>query len=781
MAQLADDETRRNDSTARIDSLPLSNRTLRRLEESNIATVRDLAARSDVELLRIPGFGHTCLREVRAVLQVHRASGEAPFTDPAATSFPDFTLPPNILDSRIGDLPIPNRARRVFQRDGIHTVRDFVAAGPERILQLRNFGAVTMHDVNRAIHSAARTLHDGAQFEPLLQVPRVSERDNGALARVSIGSLDLPRRARRACLELGIRTLKDFVGLDMNQLLVRKNFGQATLRRIQSEVERFLEGLPDPSLGFGGLLNSLFSRLQDKERRLIDLREGRFGEEPKTLGETGQLLEITESRACQIEHAAWSKLRRFAAGAVEPIADSVKHALLTRGGLAEPADLLSDEALRDCGLEPNFLARILARLLPHHVARLADGRLAAVPAATLCSLTSRLRKRLRRGGGSQPLDALVTDVARGLDLGEHAATLVRALCENVFHREVAADSDGVLRVRTPAQGLGDDLVAILDSFGEPMHFAEIARQLPGETDPEKVRLRLCRDERFVLVGRGQYELTQRFSVPPAIRARIAELAEQRLFESARPTSVALIHRSLQSDPELADSSEFVVAKVLREDARFRHLGRGSFALSAGGEESVTHVSDLLKEILEQAGTPLSYAELRRRVQERRRVSDGAISATLVGRDIFLRVARGWFDLATRHPLDEAQRRAIAEGARVHLRAHGSVASLDDLVKALGPVLPEPSTTSAVMLGDLLRRIGGFSFVSGGFVRLDDERRLEELEKRAVDSLREAGDPMRPSSLARRLELDRASTALLKEILKSSARVQPIGDGRYRAR
>lgn len=780
MAHVAD-ESRRNAPAARIDSLPLSNRTLRRLEEARITTVDELASRPDSDLLAIPGFGHTCLREVRAVLQVHRAAGGENLSSPGADRFPELDLPGSLLESRIGDLPIPNRARSVFHREGIVTVRDFVSAGPARILGLRNFGAVTLHDVNRVIHSAARTIKDGESYAPLLQVPRVGDRDTEELSRVSLTSLDLPRRARRACLELGIRTLKDFVGLDMNELLVRRNFGQATLRRIQREVERFIEGLPSEQRGFAGYLDSLFARLQDKERRLIDLREGRDGSDPLTLGETGAILEITESRACQIEHAAWSKLRRFAAGSVEPIADAVKSSLLEHGGLAPPDRLLARAPFAQCGLDPKFLGRILARLLPHHLARLADGRLAAVPAATLCSLATRLRKRLRRGGTSQTLAALTVDVGRGLDLGVHAETLVRALCENMFRREIAADSDGTLRVRTPAQGLGDDLAAVLEASDGPMHFTEIARRLPLDADAEKVRLRLCRDERFVLVGRGMYELARRFEVPEPIRDRVARLAQQKLEESGRPTSVALLHRALTTDPSLAETSEFVVAKVLREDRRFRHLGRGSFGLASRDQENVAHVSDLLKDILEEAGGPLSYAELRKRVQERRRVSDGAISATLVGRDTFLRVARGWFDLASRHPLDETARRKIGDAARDHLAAHGGVAALDDLASALHAHLPDGASTTGVLLGDILRRMGGFSFVSGGFVREADDRRLEELERRAVDSLREAGDAMRPSSLARRLGLDAAATALLKEVLKGSARVESLGDGRYRSR
>ncbi len=782
------DRQSRDDLETPIDSLPLSNRTLRRLQEGGIALVGDLIARSDEDLLRVPGFGHTCLREVRAVLQVYRASGTDCLVDDSSAAFPR-DLPDSIKDLRLVDLPIPNRARSIFQREHILTVRDYMKIGPETILAYKNFGAVTLADVNRAIHAAASALGEKNRLTPLLQVPRMQGEasDDADLSRVSIAALDLPRRARRACVELGIRTLRDFAGLDMNALLVRKNFGQATLRRIQREVERFLALPADSRSGFDGVLATLLARLQDKERRLVELREGGSGAAPKTLGEVGAILEITESRACQIEHSAWAKLRRFATGHIEPIADAVTQTLLRHGGLAGPEALVQHELFAVSEMPPSYLGRILAKLLPHHVGRLADGRLAAVPAATLCTLTARLRKRLRRGGGSQELAALIAETGRGLDLGENGATLVRALCENVFHREVTEDEEGSARVRTPSQALGDSLVAVLVNAKKPLHFTEIATRLEAAgdreaADAEKVRLRLCRDERFVLVGRGVYDLAHRFSVPQELCAKIAERAAVRLSESGRPTSVSLLHQILVEEKELSEVSEFVVAAVMREDARFRHLGRGTFALADMGNGNLAHVSDLLEKILLAHDGPLAYSDLRKRVQEQRRVSDGAISATLVGRETFLRVARGWFDLASRYPLSDDARLRLAGGIRTSLFASHGVAALGDLLDVARSAVPEaPFVFNPVLLGDLLRRIGGFRFVSGGFIQIVDDRIDQDLEQRALATLREAGEPMRPSSIMRRLQLSPAEGAVLRRVLKGSSRFEAHGDGRYGAR
>jgi DNA-directed RNA polymerase alpha subunit len=776
---------------AAIESLPLSNRTLCRLRDAGIATIGQLAERSDEQLLALDGFGHTCLGEVRAALRVLEVAGRDPLLDPDDESFPT-DVSAALHATRLGDLPIPNRARSVFRREGIATVGEFLARGPQGALALKNFGAVTLANVNRAIRAADHAVRDGERLEPLLRVPRIggggAAVEDGELGRIPLSQLDLPRRARRVCTELGIRTLRDLAALERDALLVRRNLGQATLRRIQREVERFLAQCQEPEKpGFAGTLESLLARLQPKERRLIELREGCDDDAPRTLVDVGAALEITESRACQIEHAAWSKLRRFAADRLEPVAIAAERVLLAAGGLAPPDALLADPEFAAIGLRPRFLGRMLARLIPHRLARLADERLAALPAATLLSLTSRLRKRLRRGGEPPELDALVAEIGRGLDLDARAPRIVAALCENFFRREVTPDERGRARVHTATQALGDALRRVLADAGGPLHFAAIAKQLAAsgrseDADPEKVRLRLCRDDRFVLVGRGMYDLALRFALPEPVRTAIVMQVEAVLLETSRPTSVALLQRAAAAaDPSLAGVSEYAFATVLRSAPAFRHLGRGTFVLAAAAPSSVAHVSDLLVAILEEECAPLAYAELRRRVHEKRRVSDGAISATLVGHAAFVRIARGRFDLASRWPLDDAARRAIAASCRATLASRSGVASLEDLAAALDGETFATVRLHPVLIGDVLRRAGGFEFLGSGFVQLADDSRLAELADLAYTQLRSAGEPLRPSTLARKLQLDAARTAALRRALRGDDRFTSLADGRYALR
>jgi hypothetical protein len=383
------------------------------------------------------------------------------------------------------------------------------------------------------------------------------------------------------------------------------------------------------------------------------------------------------------------------------------------------------------------------------------------------------------------LEQLGADVLRGLDTGPERLELVRAMCEVLFRREVTAGPDGEVVVRTPAQGLGDDLRRILLQAGQALHFTEIARQLAlppylrTELSDEKVRLRLCRDRRFVLVRRGLYDLTERFRIEPSLRAALTTRALKVLQEMKRPSSVALLGAELRREARFSGVNEFVLAAVLREDPRFTHLGRGTFVPEGSGRTSVVHVSEILREILRQSGGPLTYAELRRRVQAQRHVSDGAISATLVGRKLFLRVARGVFDLADRHPFDDRARKRIAEEAGRLLDASGGVLSLQQLNERLTSVRsPAGDRPGAILVGDLLRRQGGYLFLGGGYICRADGRLETALIRNALRTLAEAGEPLRPTTIARRLELGAGATALLRRVLRDDPRFRAHPEGRF---
>jgi RNA polymerase primary sigma factor len=59
-------------------------------------------------------------------------------------------------------------------------------------------------------------------------------------------------------------------------------------------------------------IEEMLEKLPEKERRVIELRFGLRGEEPKTLREIGEILNISRERVRQLETRALRKLRNMA-------------------------------------------------------------------------------------------------------------------------------------------------------------------------------------------------------------------------------------------------------------------------------------------------------------------------------------------------------------------------------------------------------------------------------------------------------------------------------------
>lgn len=60
----------RNPLDVRVDELELSVRTMNCLKNEGVRIVRDLIAKSEVELIRAPNFGRKSLNEVKEILRV---------------------------------------------------------------------------------------------------------------------------------------------------------------------------------------------------------------------------------------------------------------------------------------------------------------------------------------------------------------------------------------------------------------------------------------------------------------------------------------------------------------------------------------------------------------------------------------------------------------------------------------------------------------------------------------------------------------------------------------
>jgi DNA-directed RNA polymerase delta subunit len=82
---------------------------------------------------------------------------------------------------------------------------------------------------------------------------------------------------------------------------------------------------------------------------------------------------------------------------------------------------------------------------------------------------------------------------------------------------------------------------------------------------------------------------------------------------------------------------------LIKDGRFVLIGRGIYALKEWGYSKGT-VSDIISDVLKQAGEPLHRDEIVKRVLESRQVKETTILLNLQGKSQFKRVAKATYTL-----------------------------------------------------------------------------------------------------------------------------------------
>jgi len=175
---------------------------------------------------------------------------------------------------------------------------------------------------------------------------------------------------------------------------------------------------------------------------------------------------------------------------------------------------------------------------------------------------------------------------------------------------------------------------ILQSGDSPLTPEEILEKMAArfgrdiaQRNPRALGQALTEKQGYYLLGPRTYGLRQHFKLSKNLRAQVKTDFAQLLAREKRPIST----------PELIQKYEFgwtrqtnsyELACLLRADARFADLGKFLFALADWGIQEREYVKDLIQNILEQAGQPLTSAEVLQRIQQFRSVAPNSISGHL---------------------------------------------------------------------------------------------------------------------------------------------------------
>lgn len=185
----------------------------------------------------------------------------------------------------------------------------------------------------------------------------------------------------------------------------------------------------------------------------------------------------------------------------------------------------------------------------------------------------------------------------------------------------------------------DDVVKTIKEHGEPIHIEKLHDKLSYE-HPNHVR-GLASTSKLLASLKDVWGLTKWPAVNPKnIRDKIYVV----LSEKGKPMHFSDIATTIKkSDFKRKDVTTQAIHNELIKDKRFVLIGRGIYALNSWGYSKGT-VSDVIADILREAGEPLHRDEIIKRMLKKRQVKETTVLLNLQSKPQFKRVAKATYAL-----------------------------------------------------------------------------------------------------------------------------------------
>lgn len=330
------------------------------------------------------------------------------------------------------------------------------------------------------------------------------------------------------------------------------------------------------------LVGVLGSIDRDREREIIARRFGLY-DRKETLEQIGELLGITRERVRQLEKVVIAKLKAAALS----------------GSLPEIKDI-----------ERNMLV-ILAK--QKQVMRISE-------------LATQLSKQGSKIDQSRVF--FLAELSPGLSVIEESDHYFNAVGIKSIHDEK--------KIRE----LTNRIVETVKKIGQPSPIEAIAKA--ANLSDIKHAAALAKISKYLAELNGQWGLTKWPMVNPKnIRDKIYVILHKRGTHMHFNEIAEAIRKS---DFKRKDVTTQAIHNELIKDKRFVLIGRGIYALQEWGYKKGT-VSDMISEVLKEAGEPLHRDEIVKRVLKMRHVKETTILLNLQGKSQFKRIAKATYTLA----------------------------------------------------------------------------------------------------------------------------------------
>ena len=187
----------------------------------------------------------------------------------------------------------------------------------------------------------------------------------------------------------------------------------------------------------------------------------------------------------------------------------------------------------------------------------------------------------------------------------------------------------------------DEVVKTIKDGKEPIYIDNLHEKLPNYEQPSHVR-GLASASKLLANLKDTWGLTKWPTVNPKnIRDKIFVI----LSDNGKPMHFSEIAAAIKgSDFKRKNVTTQAIHNELIKDKRFVLIGRGIYALSAWGYSRGT-VSDVIADILREAGEPLHRDEIIKRMLKKRQVKETTVLLNLQSKSQFKRVAKATYALA----------------------------------------------------------------------------------------------------------------------------------------
>jgi len=289
------------------------------------------------------------------------------------------------------------------------------------------------------------------------------------------------------------------------------------------------------------LLDALLSHFPDRSGVIVRDRYGVNDGVEQTLEEIGQVHSITRERVRQIVDVIMKRVKEIMSREHNhSLVKQVISVIEGHGGIVAVDDLLShfghgkvSEEKALFALLPAFPGLKMAKANDEHHAIVTTAEFSLPKWQRTISLAVAL---LEEVADVQSLDELYALYAKkigndavGKDIFESLLTPSALIEKNVFGRYGLAHWSTVR-----PRGTRERAHLILQVMKKPLHFREIARlidehglyKLDKKTHPQTVHNELIKDERFVLVGRGTYALSDWGYRPGTVREVLSSILKE---------------------------------------------------------------------------------------------------------------------------------------------------------------------------------------------------------------------------------------------------------------